>query len=287
MPDTRETSCRNPLEKGSTMTELVHFDYRGTRGSIHAQTWGGDTSPTHVVILVHGYGEHIGRYDHVADALITNGAVVYGLDHMGHGRSDGDRAIVTDFDDVVADVDQLVDRAVSEHPELPVIMIGHSMGGLIASRYAQTHGDRLRGLVLSGPAIGRMDLIDQLLALDEIPDIPLDPEVLSRDEAVGQAYAADPLVWHGPFQRPMLEAMAKANRQIDASGSVGDLPLLWVHGGDDQLVAIDGSRAGVDRVKGADFEAIEYPGARHEIFNETNQDEVLADVTDFINRVLG
>jgi alpha-beta hydrolase superfamily lysophospholipase len=237
-------------------------------------------------VLVHGYGEHIGRYDHVAEALIANGAAVFGLDHIGHGKSDGDRAIVTDFDDVVADVDTLVETAVEEHPGLPVVMIGHSMGGLITSRYAQTHGDRLAALVLSGPAIGRMELIEQLLQLDEIPDVPLDPEVLSRDDAVGAAYAADPLVWHGPFQRPMLEAMSRANGQVDAAGSIGDLPLLWVHGADDQLVPIDGSRAGVETIKGSNARAIDYPGARHEIFNETNKDDVLADVTGFISEVL-
>jgi alpha-beta hydrolase superfamily lysophospholipase len=270
----------------SNNNQPTTWSFTGSQGSIHAQSWAGDTDPTHIVILVHGYGEHIGRYDHVADALIAAGAVVFGLDHMGHGKSDGPRAIVTDFDDVVADVDQLVDTALERHPRLPVVMIGHSMGGLIATRYAQTHGDRLTALVLSGPAIGRMELIDQLLQLDEIPDIPLDPEVLSRDDAVGAAYAADPLVWHGPFQRPMLEAMSKANGQVDEAGSIGELPLLWVHGAEDQLVPIDGSRSGVDTVKGSNFQAIDYPGARHEIFNETNQTEVLADVTGFIADVL-
>lgn len=269
---------------GTTAPNEWTFD--GSQGTIHAQSWTGDDPASHIVLLIHGYGEHIGRYDHVADALIANGAAVYGLDHMGHGRSDGDRAIVTDFDHVVADVDQLVDTAVGQHPEVPVIMIGHSMGGLIATRYAQTHGDRLEALVLSGPAIGPMELIEQLLQLDEIPDVPLDPEVLSRDEAVGAAYAADPLVWHGPFQRPMLEAMSKAGSQVDDAGSIGDLPLLWVHGADDQLVPIEGSRVGVETIKGSTSRAIDYPGARHEIFNETNQSEVLADVCGFINEVL-
>jgi len=260
--------------------------FDGAQGSIHAQSWSGSAEPTHVVVLVHGYGEHIGRYNHVAAALIANGAVVYGMDHVGHGNSDGARAIVTDFDEVVADVDAVVDTAVEQHPDMPVVMVGHSMGGLIASRYAQTHGARLAGLVLSGPAIGRSDLIEQLLALDEIPDIPLDPEVLSRDEAVGAEYAADPLVWHGPFQRPMLEAMSAANKQVTEAGSIGELPLLWVHGADDQLVPIDGSAIGVATIKGASSKAIAYPGARHEIFNETNKDQVLADVTTWIGGVV-
>jgi len=266
--------------------QVAAWSFAGNQGPIHAQSWAGDGEPTHIVVLVHGYGEHIGRYDHVADALIAAGAVAFGLDHMGHGKSDGARAIVTDFDHVVADVDHLVDTALDRHPNLPIVMIGHSMGGLIATRYAQTHGDRLAAVVLSGPAIGRKERTDQLLQLDEIPDAPLDPEALSRDGAVGAAYAADPLVWHGPFQRPMLEAMSRANGQIDEAGSIGELPLLWVHGAEDQMVPMDRTRAGIDTVKGSNFRAVGYPGARHEIFNETNQVEVLADVTGFIADVL-
>ena len=266
--------------------QVAAWSFAGNQGPIHAQSWAGDGEPTHIVVLVHGYGEHIGRYDHVADALIAAGAVAFGLDHMGHGKSDGARAIVTDFDHVVADVDHLVDTALDRHPNLPIVMIGHSMGGLIATRYAQTHGDRLAAVVLSGPAIGRKERTDQLLQLDEIPDAPLDPEALSRDVAVGAAYAADPLVWHGPFQRPMLEAMSRANGQIDEAGSIGELPLLWVHGAEDQMVPMDRTRAGIDTVKGSNFRAVGYPGARHEIFNETNQVEVLADVTGFIADVL-
>ena len=110
--------------------------------------------------------------------------------------------------------------------------------------------------------------------------------MLSRDDEVGAAYAADPLVWHGPFKRPTVDAMAATVAAIDADGSLGRLPLLWVHGADDALVPIDGSRPGIDRLHGDAFEQIAYPGARHEIFNETNSDEVLGDVTTFVGRVL-
>ena len=265
----------------------VEWTFAGSQGLIHAQSWSGEYEPSHVVVLVHGYGEHIGRYDHVAAALVEEGAVVYGLDHMGHGKSEGARAILSDVDDVVADVDQLVDVADAAEPTIPLVMIGHSMGGLIATRYAQTHGDKLAALVLSGPAIGRADGLEALLAMDEIPDVPLDPTVLSRDESVGDAYVADPLVWHGSFQRPMLEAMLRANHAVNAAGSIGDLPLLWVHGADDQLVPLENSQAGFDTIKGSgEAKAIAYPGAKHEIFNEINQAEVLADVASFIEAIV-
>ncbi len=102
-----------------------------------------------VIVLVHGLGEHSGRYDHVVARLVREGYAVHAIDHRGHGRSDGPRAFIEDMDNAVADVDALVDRAVEAHPGVPVFMLGHSMGGLIALRYAIAHQDRLAGLILS------------------------------------------------------------------------------------------------------------------------------------------
>ena len=99
----------------------------------------------------------------------------------------------------------------------------------------------------------------------------------------GAAYAADPLVWHGEFQLPTVEAMAAMVATINDAGSLGALPLLWVHGSEDALVPIDGSRIGIERLRGETFAEHEYPGARHEVFNETNSDEVLADVIAFLD----
>ncbi len=270
------------------MTDVNEWTFEGSTVPIVARSWRDPSaSPRFVAVLVHGYGEHIGRYDHVAAALIANGAVVYGSDHIGHGKSGGERVLIDDFEHVVADVDQVVQTAIEEWPGLPVVLIGHSMGGMIGARYAQEHGDRLTAVVLSGAAVGDFTLVEQLLELDEIPEIPLDPAILSRDPAVGEAYAADPLVWHGSFKRPTLAAMSATIAAITEDGSVGDLPLLWVHGVDDQLVPIEGTRLGIEALHGPTFEQHAYDGARHEVFNETNSDEVLADVNAFIDRVLG
>jgi alpha-beta hydrolase superfamily lysophospholipase len=270
------------------MNQVEEWTFEGVRAPIVARSWRHESAaPRYVAVLVHGYGEHIGRYDHVADTLIANGAVVYGLDHLGHGKSGGERVLISDFEDVVADLDQLVATAHQAWPAIPIVMIGHSMGGMIAARYAQQHGDTLTALVLSGAVVGEFDLIGQLLSLEQLPEEPLDPAVLSRDDSVGVAYAADDLVWHGPFKRPTVAAMAATIETIDHGGSLGDLPLLWVHGGDDQLVPIEGTRVGIDRLRGHIFRKHEYPGARHEVFNETNSVEVLADVTRFIDSVLG
>jgi alpha-beta hydrolase superfamily lysophospholipase len=255
-------------------------------GERHVRTWERD-DPERIVVLVHGYGEHIGRYEHVAAAFVEGGAVVWGHDHLGHGRSEGERVLVADFETLVDDLHGLVTAAREAHPGLPVVLVGHSMGGMIATRYAQRHPEELAGLVVSGPILGEPALLAQLLALDEIPDIPIDPAVLSRDESVGQAYADDPLVWHGPFKRTTVEANAAFLRAIADEPAAITVPVLWQHGADDQLVLEAETRPGVDglRARGADIEERIYPNARHEIFNETNRDEVLADARAFVERV--
>jgi alpha-beta hydrolase superfamily lysophospholipase len=264
--------------------EQTEIELKGHAGRIVAQRWQEGT-PRYVALLVHGYGEHIGRYDHVARRLVADGAVVYGHDHVGHGRSAGDRVLVEEFEPVVEDVHLLEARARTEHPELPVALIGHSMGGMIAARYAQRFGDGLACVILSGPVVGSWAALEGLLAAPEIPDVPIDPSTLSRDASVGEAYVADPLVWHGPFKRPTLEAMKTTLGTIEHAGSI-DRPLLWLHGEDDQLVPITGTRQGWASLKGSASREKVYPEARHEIFNETNRDEVLDDVIAFINEHL-
>jgi alpha-beta hydrolase superfamily lysophospholipase len=254
---------------------------QGHAGSLHVRSWTHE-QPSHLVVIAHGYGEHIGRYDHVAAALGEHGAAVYGPDHLGHGRSDGERALITDFDPVVDDLHLLVERARTEHPGLPLVLVGHSMGGLIATRYAQRHGDGLAGLVLSAPLLGNPGSA-LLLAMDPLPEVPIDPAVLSRDESVWEAYRSDPLNYHGGFKRPTLAAIAVAilEAALDCRRVTG--PVLWQHGDADQLVPMAGSRRMIDLLTNADVTRHIYPGARHEIFNETNRQEVLADTTRFID----
>ncbi|MEU5595847.1 lysophospholipase [Streptomyces sp. NPDC020298] len=258
----------------------------GTRGTITARVWQ-HAEPRYVALVVHGYGEHAGRYEGLAGVLTEHGAAVYAADHMGHGRSAGERVVIEDFEDVVTDVHGVSALARAAHPGLPLVLVGHSMGGLIAARHAQRYGHELTALVLSGPVIGAWELPGRLLALPEIPDRPISPAALSRDPAVGAAYAADPLVWHGPMKRPTLEAFVRTLATVGDSGDVGPLPVLWLHGDEDRLVPLPGSRAGVERLTGGRAAERIYAGARHEVFHETNRAEVFADVTGFLDGLPG
>jgi alpha-beta hydrolase superfamily lysophospholipase len=264
-----------------TQTELA-----GARGALAVHEWRGDAPPAFVLLLSHGYGEHAGRYEHVAQRMVEEGAVVFAPDHLGHGLSEGERAHCENGEDFSSDLHLVAERARAEHPGLPVVLLGHSMGGLIATRYVQRHPGAVDVLVLSGPAIGGNPALEMLLGLEEIPDIPIDPDILSRDPAVGRAYADDPLVWHGPFKRATLQSLVTAVGAVAEGGPLGALPTLWIHGEEDQLVPLAATREAIERIRGEDFEEHVYPGARHEVFNELNKDEVLDDVVAFVRRAL-
>jgi alpha-beta hydrolase superfamily lysophospholipase len=263
---------------------LREIDLDGGRVVVHV--WDND-APRFIALIAHGYGEHARRYDHVAERLLEAGAVVYAPDHFGHGRSQGERALVTEVGALSDDLQRVRELAEREHPGLPVVLIGHSMGGLIATHYAQRQGEELNALVLSGPAIGRNPDIEMLITMDPIPEIPIDPDVLSRDPEVVRAYAEDALVYHGPFKRQTLESFGAALEAVASGEKLGPYPGLWIHGEEDQLVPIAGARETLGMIRGDRFTEKVYAGARHEVFNETNHDEVIGDVVAFIGRSLG
>ncbi|MGU3431854.1 lysophospholipase [Actinomycetes bacterium M1A6_2h] len=255
-------------------------NFEGTEGTIEYLVWR-STDPTFIALIAHGFGEHAARYRHVADALVGIGAVVYAPDHLGHGKSDGARAVVTDADHIAVDLHTVADIARRENPGIPVVLVGHSMGGLVATRFAQLYRGELSALVLSGPLLGEHPAL-ALLDMDPIPEIPIDPATLSRDPHVGEAYVADPLIYHGPFARETLEAFKKAMPVIADSGTLGEQATYWIHGADDALVPYDTTAAAMPSLRGPQFQEKTYPGAKHEIFNETNSDEVIGDVLTFL-----
>ena len=262
---------------------MPRFD--GVRGSIHYERWGPDDAATSIAVIVHGYAEYAARYRHLAQRLVAGGAVVYGQDHIGHGHSDGERALITDFDDVVDDLRTLVDIAAVEHPGLPVVMIGHSMGGLLTSRFAQRYPGDVAGVVLLGAVIGDWRWAREALALPELPEATTDFSGMSRDAAAVEAYATDPLIYRGRYKRPLLEAEMVALDLFQAHVDELTMPVLFCHGDDDPFVDFRTSLAAVQSMPSHDKTIRVYEGARHELVNETNRDEIIDEIIEFVGRV--
>src|SRR5215207_8668511 len=261
------------------------FTLNGSSGSLAVHLWP-NANARFAVLLAHGIAKHSGRYEHVAAHLVRNGGVVYSPDHRGHGKSAGERGLVDDIEAMATDLHLVADRVRADRPELPLVLIGHSLGGIIATRFAQRYPGELAALVLSAPVVGGNPGFEALLGMDPLPDVPLDPAVLSRDAAVGEAYAADPLVYHGPLSRKTLETIFGTVATIAERPDLGDLPTLWIHGEGDQLAPYDVTATAFKHLGGSSLEQKVYPGAMHEIFNETNKEDVLDDVTAFLDRVL-
>jgi acylglycerol lipase len=237
-----------------------------------------------VVIIAHGKDEHIGRYLHVFNELVAHGYAVYGHDHRGHGQSEGPRGVITRFDDYVDDLDLLISQVRNEHVNLPIVLLGHSMGGLIAARYALLHQQKLSALVLSGPAL----LIGEnapwwqtrplLLFGRFFPDRPMpssEPAVLSRDREVNRLFAADPLCNNTPTKTGFVRQLYLASEATRPRGSEITLPILLMHGEADQLTSPRGSQTWYESATSADKTLKTWTNAHHEIFNELNKDEVI------------
>ena len=254
-----------------------------------------DGNPQAIIAIVHGAGEHSGRYGEVAARLVSEGYGVYALDHRGHGRSDGPRALIDRIDNAAADLDALVLSATRVHPGLPVFLLGHSLGGLISLRYLRSHQDRIAGAVLSGTlasvqASATLRVIGHLLSVlaPRLPLVGVDAELISRDPTVVQAYRADPLVHHGKLPARTCAEIADTVQALASDVPRITVPVLIAYGTADALCPPEGSVMLSARIGSPDKTVKAYPGLYHEILNEPERETVLSDVTGWISaRVAG
>jgi alpha-beta hydrolase superfamily lysophospholipase len=273
----------------TTRTER-NFDAVGGVRIVY-DAWTPDAPPRAVVVLSHGLGEYARRYDHVAQRFGDAGLVTYALDHRGHGRSGGKRMLVRDISEYTADFDTLVRIATREHHGLKCVVLGHSMGGGIVFAYGVERPDNYDMMVLSAPAVAAQELVSPLMIVAAkvlgalVPGLPvqeLDVAAISRDPAVVQAYNDDPLVYHGKVPAGVGRALLQVGETMPRRAPALTAPLLVVHGSDDRLIPVDGSRHLVECVGSTDVELKVYPGLYHEVFNEPERDQVLGDVVSWI-----
>jgi acylglycerol lipase len=245
-----------------------------------------------VVTIVHGFAEHSGRYSHVAKRLNENGYAVYTFDLRLHGRSGGAKAFVRSFDDYLADLDVFLARVREKEPQKPLFILGHSMGGTITTLYTITRKPDIKGLMLSGAALKMGDDISPILItlsgiigsiLPKLPTVKLDSGAISRDPEVIRSYDADPLNYRGGTPARTGAEIVKATRIIGERMEEIDVPLLIMHGTADRLANIEGSKELNERAHSSDKTLKLYKGLYHEILNEPEKEEVMADMVEWMN----
>lgn len=263
--------------------------------TLHLQAWPLDTARG-TVLMVHGLGEHIGRYAHVAAQLRSAGWRSVGYDHRGHGRSQGPRGRLASDDDLLADLARVIDHVRAQHPG-PLVLLGHSMGGMVAARFvaeglaAQPAAwyRPVDALVLSSPALAADTNAVQKLLLATLgtlaPDLAvnngLQPAWISRDARVVSAYTADPLV-HDRISPRLGRFILGGGERVRQLAARWTLPTLLVYAGSDRCVAPRGSREFAGAAPKSVVTSQEFGPLYHELFNEPEQAEVFAAVSSWL-----
>lgn len=246
------------------------------------------------VVVSHGLGEHSGRYGHVVETLCPMGASLWIHDHRGHGRSQGKRGHVNDFGDYVRDLKILIEMARIDQPDpLPLLLLGHSMGGLVALSLARLHPQHIDGLIVSAPLLGVpkppppalnaiarvMSMVWPTLSLEN----KLDPTFISHDGAVVRAYAQSELVHSKISVRWLTRCMTEIEAVNGSPGAI-KVPILMQLAGEDRLVSAPASLAYFDALTIADKTLFHYEQLYHEIYNEKlpEREKVLADLRQWV-----
>ncbi|HEX8384657.1 MAG TPA: alpha/beta hydrolase [Rubricoccaceae bacterium] len=258
--------------------------------ALFTRRWTPDRGASGSVVLVHGVHEHSGRHAYAAAALMAHGLDVFAYDHRGHGHSGGPRADVQDFGDFVADLD-LVLSEVRREGDRPVVLMGHSMGGLVAASYVVEHGAAgLAGLVLSSPALHTFP-VPRLLerAAPHVarwmplrPITKLDLSRLSHDPAVERAYREDELNTVSGLRARLAYQILLASKRVQAHPEAFTLPLYLLHGTADRITPPGGSEWLAAHAPSPDVTLRLYDGLYHELMKEPERDEVLADLVGWI-----
>lgn len=264
--------------------------------TLFTRQWTAHGSARATVLLVHGYAEHCGRYEHVAKCFVDVGATVWGYDQRGYGRSDGRRAYVDAFEQYLDDLDRVRTHVRHAKPDRPIFLFGHSMGGLVVLKYVLDRSPSVDGLMLSAPAIEiNPDLAPILRRLAQVigwlfPRLPTtrSPQnAISRDPAVVEEAENDPLNYHGRVPARTGAAMLKAGQAVRTQLTDLQTPFVVLHGSADILTNPTWSKRLYREAAAKDKTLQLYEGLYHETFNEPEQQRVLTDLSDWLRARIG
>lgn len=257
---------------------------------VYHQRWRPTGPAKAALVLIHGLGEHSSRYSNLVSALNSRAIAIYTMDNRGHGRTPGQRGFIQRWSDLREDVRSLIQLTLVNEPGVPIFLMGHSLGGLIAFEYALHYPGGLRGLILSAPGLSSEGISKPMLFLSQIlsrvwPTLSLptglDSSAISRDPQVTAAYTRDVLVHGLATPRMATESMAAIAYVLRHAPEL-TLPLLMVHGDADQIVPARATRTVFNTISSNNKRYISYPGAYHEPHNDLGWQQVVQDVGDWI-----
>jgi alpha-beta hydrolase superfamily lysophospholipase len=252
---------------------MPYFD--GVAGRVHYRHWPAD-APQAAVIFLHGFGEHSGLYDRLAGELTRRGIELWALDEIGHGLSEGPRGLVGSVDALETNGRRLTEIARAASPGVPLVLAGHSLGGVTTALAIARDPSPWAGAVLSGAPIEPPEWVTQL---EPGAALALDANDLSTDPWYLDALANDPLAFTESEGGPA-DALPPAWDELAQTFAGVRLPVLFVHGEADPVAPVEGSRRWASAL--ADARLAEFPGGRHDILNDSTHEQVAAAIADFV-----
>jgi alpha-beta hydrolase superfamily lysophospholipase len=270
--------------------------FQGQEGfRLYYRGWLPQRNPRALIFIAHGLAEHGGRYAETASFLASEGYIVFCNDHQGHGLSEGTRGYIRSFSTYAQDLTGFMTDKADDYPGLPVFLLGHSIGGTIAIDYCLEHQDKVKGLILSAPALQQGESIKAWqVALTRILAViapragvdRLDSSTISKDRKVVDAYRNDELVHTGKLSARLCSEILRTMQTLPPQASAINLPVLIMHGADDRLVAPGGSQKAYDAIASTDKTLKIFPGLFHEIMNEPEKQMVYQEMARWLDRRL-
>jgi acylglycerol lipase len=262
--------------------------------SLYYQAWRPGGRPRAVLVNLHGLGDHSGLYPNLGDHFPGRGIALYAYDMRGNGRSPGQRAYLRGWHEYIGDLGAFLTQVREWEGDLPLFLLGNSLGGLIVLDYALCNSTGLAGVIAAAPPLGKLGVPPVLMALGRIMsrimprfslEVGMDLTGLARDPSVVETVLADPFFHRRGTARLSTEVTAAIARVQEGAARFA-VPLLILHGSDDRMVPPDGSRTFFAKISYPDREFREYPGAYHGLFADINHMEVLNDLGRWIDHHL-
>jgi alpha-beta hydrolase superfamily lysophospholipase len=274
---------------------MTEGSFEGVGGlKIFTREWLPAGKPHAVVVISHGFNSHSGRYAWVAEQFVSKGLAVYALDHRGRGRSEGERCFVEKIDDYADDLATFIGMVRVREPGLPVFLLGHSAGGVVACLYALEHQSEITGLICESFA-HEVPAPDFALAVVEglshiaphAQALKLKNEDFSRDPQVVAAMNADPLIANEVQPTLTVAALVRADERLKKDFSRITLPVLILHGTSDRAAKPSGSRRFYEKAASTDKMLKLYEGHYHDLLADVGKQQVMADIQNWIDAHLG